>query len=77
MSDALSRLQAEINIDRITDAKIISVLKALYNYLIDLHDYEKLIVLFKFIEVFYYVILIKMTNEFKKRLKKAYAQNFQ
>ena len=72
MLNALSRLQAEISIDKITNAKIINVLKALYNYLINFYDYEKLIVLFKFIEVFYYVTLIKMTNEFKKRLKKTY-----
>ena len=73
--DALSRLQAGISTGRTTDAEAIGVLEALYGHSIDLHDYERPTVLPEPIEASYHVTLVEMADEFKERLKEAYAQD--
>ena len=71
--DVLFKLQVDM-----TFIKKIDVLKLLYEFSIELYEKNLIIKTMKLLTkqfVCYYMTLIKMTNEFKKRLKMIYDEN--
>ena len=69
MFNALSRFQTNVAV-----IKKVKILKLLYESLIELYNNNLITITSQSFSI-YYIILMKITNEFKIRLKKVYNQN--
>ena len=75
MSNAFSKLFDKLFTSQNSKNKI-DVFDVFYNHFIDLSNYELCFVIIQnMLTITYYVILMKMFDDFKKRFKKTYVEN--